>query len=62
MVEKKKEPVSEETMTSHIQDMVDREEWSKVLKVCAGSKFKVNLIDFISRTSKECKVAFLQRT
>ena len=46
MVEKKKEPVSEETMTSHIQDMVDREEWSKVLKVCAASKLQneINLI------------------
>ena len=46
MVEKKKEPVSEETMTSHIQDMVDREEWSKVLKVCAASKFQ-DEINFI---------------
>ena len=39
MVEKKKEIVSEETMTSHIQDMIDRKEWSKVLKVCAASKY-----------------------
>ena len=38
-VEKKKEIVSEETMTSHIQDMIDRKEWSKVLKVCAASKY-----------------------
>ena len=40
MVEKKKEPQEEATMTSAIQDMVDREEWSKVLKVCATSKSK----------------------
>ena len=46
MVEKKKETVSEETMTSHIQDMIDRKEWSKVLKVCAASKF-YSAIDLI---------------